>query len=1008
MHSDFSPPSLFDGSVERASCGLGVIARVDGPHSHEIVEQALEVLTNMAHRGASGSDPHTGDGAGILLQIPDAFFRKECGRLGFELPSVGGYAVGMLFLSNDSEVRSAYEPEMERIAGEEGQPVLGWRDVPVHPGTIGIDARSVAPTIRQVFIERKARTERDFARYLYHIRQRLHWTMQERIGHHNGCYVVSLSCRTVVYKGLLRGPQVGLFYPALQELDVTSALALVHSRFSTNTLGSWELAHPYRYTVHNGEINTLRGNINWMRAREGELHAALMKPGTERLGPIVQAGGSDSAAFDNTLEYFVLAGWSLSHAVMAMVPEAWENDENMDDERRAFYSYYSSLMPPWDGPAGLAFSDGTVVGAALDRNGLRPARYSITRDGLVVLASEEGALRLPAEDVVSRWRLQPGQLLLIDTAKGAILGNSEAKDSVVRRRPYGSWIKSGTVCLVDIPIPAIARTDTLSLKKQHQAFGYTLEDLKFVLTPMGTHGKESDSSMGTDTPLAVLSDRPQLLFSYFHQLFAQVTNPPIDPLREALVMSLQTSLGPGGNLLDESANACHRILLEHPILFDEDLERIRSLRSDHFRTATISTLFPTQVGSPGNALDAAIQAGMTILILTDRGVDAHHAPIPSVLATAAVHHHLVRTGLRTRSGLVVETGDARKVHQTAVLIGYGAAAVNPYLASGTVRHLAQTGHMEAITDSQAADNYISALQLGLLKILSKMGISTLVSYCGAQIFEAVGLHPDLVDQHFTGTASRIGGINIHHIASEALARHASAFSPLASADLDVGGDIQLRTQGEFHQWNPVSITALQRAARIGSLHSFAEFTAHFDSESARLATLRGLFELSPDPIDLDEVEPALEIVKRFSTGAMSFGSISKEAHETVAIAMNWIGGKSNTGEGGEDLERFVSDTDGTSRRSAIKQVASARFGVTAHYLVNGDMLQIKMAQGSKPDEGGQLPGHKVSEDIARVRHSTPGAGLISPPPHHDIYSIEDLAQLIHDLKSVNSAADTSV
>ncbi len=1019
MQSQELPPSLYDAALERASCGLGLVARVDGRHSHEIVEQALDVLTNMAHRGASGSDPDTGDGAGILLQIPHSFLRKACDRLGFELPTAGGYAVGMLFLSNDPEVRGACERELERIAAEEGQPVLGWRDVPVCPDAIGTDARAVAPTIRQVFIARRARSEADFARDLYHIRRRLHWTVREQFGDDNGCYVVSLSARTIVYKGLFRGPQVAPFYPDLREPDVTSALAVVHSRFSTNTLGSWELAHPYRYVAHNGEINTVRGNINWMRAREGELQAALFKPGTDHLGPIVQPGGSDSAAFDNALEYLVLAGRSLPHAVMTMVPEAWENDDAMDDERRAFYSYNSSLMPPWDGPAGLAFSDGTVVGATLDRNGLRPARYSITRDGLVVLASEEGALRLPAEDVVSRWRLRPGQMLLVDTAKRTILGDDEAKHAIVRRHPYRRWVSAGTVRLTDIPEPVMPGDESVGLTEQQQAFGYTLEDLKLVLTPMATHGKETDSSMGTDTPLAVLSDRPQLLYSYFQQLFAQVTNPPIDPLRESLVMSLQMSLGPGGNLLDEGANTCRRILLDHPILQDDELERIRSLQHEPFTTETISVLFAAQAGWGTDALEAAVQAaceeaeravraGMTILILSDRGVDSNHVPIPMLLATAAVHHHLVRAGLRTRTGLVVETGEAREVHHMALLVGYGAAAINPYLALRTVRELAHSGQIEGITGSQATDNYSHALQLGLLKVISKMGISTLISYCGAQIFEAVGLHRDLIERYFTGTASRIGGIDLHHIAREALARHASAYSPLASTELAIGGDVQMRPQGEFHQWNPASISALQRAVRTGSFHSFAEYTAHFDSESSRLATLRGLFQLTPDPIHLDEVEPAVEIVKRFSTGAMSFGSLSKEAHEALAIAMNRIGGKSNTGEGGEEPERFIPDADGTSRRSAIKQVASARFGVTAHYLVNADMLQIKMAQGSKPGEGGQLPGHKVSEDIARVRHSTPGVGLISPPPHHDIYSIEDLSQLIHDLKSVNTAADISV
>ncbi len=1017
MSPHFPAGSLYDAALERASCGLGVVARVDGRTSHEIVEQALDVLTNMAHRGASGSDEETGDGAGILLQIPDAFLRREAKRLGYDLPGPGGYAVGMLFLPTDPDIRSGCEAVLEEIVAEEGQTVLGWRDVPVRPEAIGRDARTVMPVIRQIFIERRVRNERDFARTLYHIRRRFHWTVRERFGD-TGCYVVSLSAGTIVYKGLLRGPQVGAFYSDLTCSTLTSALAIVHSRFSTNTLGSWELAHPYRYVAHNGEINTVRGNINWMRAREKELQSALFTPGTEHLGPIVQPGGSDSAAFDNALEFLVLAGRSLPHAIMTMVPEAWENNDEMDEERRAFYSYNSALMPPWDGPAGLAFSDGTVVGAALDRNGLRPARYSITRDGLVVLASEEGALRLPPEDVVSRWRLLPGQMLLVDTARGCILNDDRAKAAVVRRHPYSRWVADGTVRLSDLPAPVHEQHDRSTLGQQQRTFGYTLEDLKHVLLPMVAHGKEADSSMGTDTPLAVLSERPQLLFSYFQQLFAQVTNPPIDPIRESLVMSLQMSLGSGGNLLDEGANTCRRILLDGPILTDDELERVRALDRAPFLSQTLSLLFAvhddcanpleTAIHDVCERAGAAVRAGKSILILSDRGVDADHAAIPILLATAAVHHHLVRAGLRTRTGLIVETGEAREVHHMALLIGFGAAAVNPYLALQTAVHLTVTGDAEDVAAPDAISNYRAAVHKGLLKVISKMGISTLISYCGAQVFEAVGLQSEFIERYFTGTSSRIGGIGIDEVAAETLARHTAAFSPSKPVQLDVGGDIQIRPNGEYHQWGPAPIAALQRAARTGSFHSFQEYTAHFDAASARLATLRGLFALVPAPIPVDDVEPASEIVKRFSTGAMSFGSISKEAHETLAVAMNRIGGKSNTGEGGEEPERFLPDADGTSRRSAIKQVASARFGVTTHYLVNADVLQIKMAQGSKPGEGGQLPGHKVSEAIARTRHSTPGVGLISPPPHHDIYSIEDLAQLIHDLKSVNSTAAVSV
>ena len=1105
---------LYDPAYEHGSCGLGFVARADGRRSREIVEQGLVVLANLAHRGATGSDPQTGDGAGLLLQVPDAFLRRECGKLGIRLPPAGAYGVGMIFLSQDEELRHACEEELERIAAEEGQQVLGWRDVPIEPGKIGSAAQAVAPYIRQVFLARAAHLdEAGFERKLYVIRRRLHHVVQDNYGGADSCYVASLSARTIVYKGLLRGPQVAEFYPDLTDPAVISALALVHSRFSTNTLGSWQLAHPYRYVAHNGEINTLRGNVNWMRARESQLRSSLFGQDIEKLRPIFEPKVSDSASFDNALELLVLAGRSLPHAVMMMIPEAWENDESMDPARRAFYQYHNSLMEPWDGPAAVVFTDGRVVGATLDRNGLRPARYSITRDGLVMLASEEGVLPLPPDEVVARWRLQPGRMLLVDTADGRVLEDEEAKGSIVQRRPYRAWVEGGTVRLGELdvtltpgssdqpsavshqpsrqqrvahlsgspdsvrpaeevrptagrgekridrsgsPLPQAGeglgvRVDAaceggqpqgLPLPVRQRAFGYTLEDLKMVLGPMAAEGKEPDSSMGTDTPLAVLSERPQLLFSYFKQLFAQVTNPPIDPLRESLVMSLQMSLGPEMNLLEEGPEHCRRTLLDHPILSAEELEKlptfvgVRLRRPDApqletgapaFRTATLPMLFSAAAGEEGleRAVDAlcadaqaAVAGGATILILSDRGMDAERAPIPSLLATAAVHHHLVREGIRTRAGLVIETAEAREVHHFALLIGYGAVAVHPYLAFETVAHLSGSGEIGAVSTEQARDKYVEAIKKGLLKVISKMGISTLFSYCGAQIFEAVGLDRELIDRHFAGTASRIGGLTMRELGREVVERHQRAFAgfeverSLGAHEglplLDVGGEYQLRPQGEYHQWNPQSIASLQRAAQGHSFSSFKEYTDHFNQESARLATLRGLFELRRDPIPLTEVEPVEEIVKRFSTGAMSFGSLSREAHETLAIAMNRIGGKSNTGEGGEEAERAIPDANGDSRRSAIKQVASARFGVTAHYLVSADVLQIKMAQGSKPGEGGQLPGHKVSEDIARVRHSTPGVGLISPPPHHDIYSIEDLAQLIHDLKNVNPEARVSV
>jgi glutamate synthase (NADPH/NADH) large chain len=991
---------LYDPSYGHDACGVGFVARVDGKKTRQIVDQGLEILRNLAHRGATGSDPETGDGAGILLQIPDAFYRGACD---FELPAPGDYAVGTLFISDGSEER--WESELKRIAVEEGQEVLGFREVPVEPGSIGKLARKVMPHFRQVFIERRNAEDRAaFERKLYVIRRRLHAISN------GGCYIASLSSSTVVYKGLLKGEQLPEFYPDLKSGDLASAMALVHSRFSTNTLGSWELAHPYRYVAHNGEINTLRGNINWMRSRESRLESPLFGDDLQKIFPIVKPGGSDSAAFDNALELLVLAGRSLPHAVMMMVPEAWENDEDMDPDRRAFYSYHSALTEPWDGPAAVAFTDGRVIGATLDRNGLRPARYSITRDGLVIMASEEGVLPIAPEDVVKRGRLRPGKMILVDLERGRVLEDDEAKKPIIRRRPYRKWLEEKEVHFDELPeAGGEPPSEPASLLERQRTFGYTMEDLRLLLVPMAREGKEPDGSMGTDTPLAVLSERPQLLFNYFKQLFAQVTNPPIDPLREELVMSLKMSLGPEGNFFDETPEHAGRILLDHPILTDGDLRKLRNLK----RSRTISTLFPAAEGEAGmeralerlcELAEEAVRGGTTVLILSDRGVDAAHAPIPSLLATSAVHQHLVRRGVRTRTTLVVETAEAREVHHFAVLVGFGAAAINPYLAFETLAKLVDDGLLK-VSVEEAEKNYIKALRKGLLKVISKMGISTLLSYCGAQIFEAVGLSRELIDRHFTGTASRIGGIGVRGIARETLERHRRAFAGLevGPPELDVGGEYQLRMQGEYHQWNTGSIVSLQRSVRQGSYETFKQFTAHYDAQNARLATLRGLLDFERDPIPVDEVEPAKEIVKRFVTGAMSLGALSKEAHETLAVAMNRIGGQSNTGEGGEDPERFLDE-----RRSAIKQVASGRFGVTAHYLVNADQLQIKMAQGSKPGEGGQLPGHKVSAEIAKLRYSTPGVTLISPPPHHDIYSIEDLAQLIHDLKNANPRAAVSV
>jgi glutamate synthase (NADPH/NADH) large chain len=999
---------LYDPAYEHDACGLGFVARVDGRRTRETVEEGLEVLCNLEHRGTSGSDPETGDGAGILTQIPDSFFRRECKALGIGLPPARSYGVGMLF-----ELGEEFDcgVHLERIVAEEGQRLLGFREVPVVAERAGRLARRVMPRIRQFFIERRAGDEAAFERKLYVIRRRLHKAVEDS----RCCYVVSLSCRTVVYKGLLKGQQLPRFYPDLGDPAFASALALVHERFSTNTLGSWDLAHPYRYVAHNGEINTLRGNINWMRARESRLESPLFGEDIEKISPIIQPGQSDSASFDNVLELLYLAGRSLPHAVAMMIPEAWENDDLMEEDRRAFYQYHTALMEPWDGPAAMAFTDGRVVGATLDRNGLRPARYSVTRDGRVVMASEDGALRIPAEDVIERWRLQPGRMLLVDTERREILHDEEVKRPLFTRRPYKKWLDEGEIHLDELPeATPDGRLEPATLFERQHAFGYTIEDLRILLSPMAQTGKEPDGSMGTDTPLAVLSERPQLLFSYFKQHFAQVTNPPIDPLREELVMSLNMSLGPEQNLFDETPEHCRRVLIDQPILTAAELEKIRHISSRPSASTTLSTLFSVSAGEKGlgEALDrlceraeSAVRGGSAVLVLSDRGVSLEQAPIPSLLATAAVHHHLVREGIRTRTTLVVETAEAREVHHFALLVGYGATAVNPYLAFETLEEMAGSGLLGGVSPEEAAKNYIKAIGKGLLKVISKMGISTLFSYCGAQIFEAVGLNKGLIEKHFTGTASRVGGVGVEGIGREVLERHRRAFGGVEDGpeELEVGGEYQLRAQGQYHQWNQKSIPALQRAVKTGDFETFKEFTRHFDEHSASFATLRGLFEFEENPIPLEEVEPAKEIVKRFVTGAMSFGSLSKEAHETLAIAMNRIGGKSNTGEGGEDPERYRDE-----RRSSIKQVASGRFGVTTEYLVNSDVLQIKMAQGSKPGEGGQLPGHKVSEDIARVRYSTPGVGLISPPPHHDIYSIEDLAQLIYDLKNASPRADVSV
>jgi glutamate synthase domain-containing protein 2/glutamate synthase domain-containing protein 1/glutamate synthase domain-containing protein 3 len=1017
---------LYDPSHEHDACGVGFVANINGVASHTIVEQGLRILQNLTHRGACGCDPLTGDGAGILVQVPDAFLRAACESLDILLPPRGEYGVGMVFLPEQIEERNECLELFEKVVREEGQRLLGWRRVPVDETSCGDLARRVLPEIRQIFIGRgrDVADQATLERKLYVIRKRVeHLVRSSTLRDSESFYVPSLSSRTLVYKGLLLPDQIPAFYRDLTDPAFQSALALVHQRFSTNTFPSWDRAHPYRFVAHNGEINTLRGNINWMHARESMFASPLFGDDMKKLFPIIAPGGSDSAMFDNALELLVHTGRSLPHAIMMMIPEAWQKHEDISPEKKAFYEYHACLMEAWDGPASIAFSDGTVIGAVLDRNGLRPSRYVVTKDGLVVMASEVGVLDIAAENVLAKGRLQPGRMFLVDTAAGRIVDDAELKASIADRQPYREWLDEHLVRLERLPAPpaaAVPAADPDTLLTRQQAFGYTIEDLRILMSPMALNGQEAVGSMGTDTPLAVLSDKPQLMFGYFKQLFAQVTNPPIDPIREELVMSLKATIGSEQNLFEETPRHCQQLELEAPIIGDADLARIKGLSAGNLRSVTIPMLYRVRDGAAGldKALailcweaSAAVENGATILVLSDRGIDEEHAGIPSLLATAAVHHHLIREGTRTRCGIVVESGEPREVMHFALLVGYGAGAVNPYLALETLGDLIATDTLKGIAPAEAAEHYLKAANKGVLKVMTKMGISTLQSYRGAQIFEAIGLTRELVDKYFTWTASRIEGIGLDAIASETGARHAHAFdvAPELDGDLEVGGQYQWRRRGEFHMYNPNSVAKLQHAVRAGSYKMFKEYSAIVNDESLHMATLRGLLKFRPSrPVPLDEVEPAREIVKRFKTGAMSLGSISREAHENLAIAMNRLGGKSNTGEGGEDPVRYQRDPNGDSRRSAIKQVASGRFGVTSHYLVNADELQIKMAQGAKPGEGGQLPGHKVDQYIAKIRYSTPGVGLISPPPHHDIYSIEDLAQLIHDLKNSNNRARISV
>ncbi len=1030
------PPKqgLYDPQFERDACGIGFVASIKGHRSHDIIQKGLQVLINLAHRGACGCDPETGDGAGMLLQIPHEFLEKECARIGITLPPPGEYGVGMVFTPVEHPRRLRCEGIVEQVIREEGQRVLGWRDVPVDNSVLGFVAKASQPFITQVFIGRAPNLDQPaFERKLYVIRKRI-----ERAARESGTedarqfYLPSMSSITVVYKGLLIATQITRFYKDLSDASVVSALVLVHQRFSTNTFPTWELAHPYRYIAHNGEINTLRGNINWMRARESVLESPLFGSDIQKLFPIIAPYGSDSANIDNAIELLVQGGRSIPHAMMMLIPEAWSGNPHMRPEKRAFYEYHASLMEPWDGPAAIAFTDGRLIGATLDRNGLRPARYLVTHDDLAVMASETGVLPIRPEDIRYKGRLQPGKMFLVDTVRGRIIDDKELKAQMAARRPYLPWVGENQIRLEELPEPPrVHPPDTETLIRRQRAFGYTAEDLRFIMAPMAVQGEEAVGSMGTDTPLAVLSDRPQPLFNYFKQLFAQVTNPAIDHIREELVTSLISFIGNERNILDETPKHCHTLKLPHPILTNRDLEKLRHVAQGDFLAATLPTLFQAQGALSGRGPSAAlgraleealeelcaraadaVRRGFSLIILSDRGIDDEHAPIPSLLALSAVHHHLIRECLRTQVGLVVESGEPREVMHFALLVGYGASAINPYLALETIADLAGRGLLPPeVSFDKALYHYIKAINKGLLKVFSKMGISTLQSYCGAQIFEAIGLNSELIERYFTGTPSRIEGVGLGVLALEARLRHEHAFRPRSQADtdLDVGGQYQYRVGGEYHLFNPLTVSKLQQATRQASYSTFKEYTSLINEQNERLCTLRGLLRFKKgDPIPLEEVEPAREIVKRFATGAMSFGSISREAHETLAIAMNRIGGKSNTGEGGEEEERFLRDPNGDWRRSAIKQVASARFGVTSNYLVNADDLQIKIAQGSKPGEGGQLPGHKVDETIARVRHSIPGVGLISPPPHHDIYSIEDLAQLIYDLKNVNPRARISV
>ncbi|MBT3184210.1 MAG: glutamate synthase large subunit [Nitrospina sp.] len=1013
---------LYDPAFEKDSCGVGFVMNMKGEKSHEIIIQGLEILKKLEHRGACGSDAATGDGAGILIQIPHLFFQEQSEKAGIKLPEAGRYAVGNVFLPSGKDTEQGQQI-MERAVVTEGLELLGWRDVPVDNTTIGVTARSAEPVIKQIFVGAGAdvKDQLAFERRLYCVRKRTAWGVR-RAGlndNNENFYVCSLSSKTLIYKGQLMAPQVETYYPDIKDPHMVSALALAHSRYSTNTFPSWGRAQPFRYIAHNGEINTVRGNQNWMRARESMFESPLFKD-INMILPVIAPGGSDSADFDQALEMLFLTGRSLPHAMMMMIPEPWSGHETMDDDKRGFYEFHASMMEPWDGPASIAFTDGETCGAVLDRNGLRPSRYYVTKDGLVIMASEVGVVPVDEANIAYKGRLQPGKMFLVDINEGRIISDEEIKAKISTQKPYKKWVEENQINLKDLPETDYKfDPDYDSLLTRQTAFGYTVEDIKFIIAPMIGTAQEATGSMGNDTPLAVLSQKPQLLFHYFKQLFAQVTNPAIDSIREELVMSMEATLGKERNLLDESPEHCRKLKVEHPILTGKEMEKIRKLDQEDLKTVVLSTLFPVSEGENGleRALDAlcqkasqAIEEGATILVLSDKGIDAEHVALPSLLATAGVHHHLLREGTRTRAGLVVETGEAREMMHFALLIGYGAGAIYPYLAYETVARIASEAmYVEKLDKDTAVDNFITATRKGLFKITAKMGISTIQSYRGAQIFEAVGLNEDVIEHFFTGTPSRVSGANLDVLAKEALARHQKAFDNELFSQLNLGGHYHWRRGEEKHMLNPNAIGLLQHATRSNDYATYKKFSQQADKESTRQCTLRGLFNFKKaTPIPIEEVEPVEEITRRFCTGAMSIGSISREAHETLAIAMNRLGGRSNTGEGGEDPARNTPDANGDSRRSKIKQVASGRFGVNSYYLSNADEMQIKIAQGAKPGEGGQLPGHKVSEYIAKIRNSTPGVALISPPPHHDIYSIEDLQQLIFDLHNANPDARVSV